>query len=134
MIIGTTDDKFDIDTHSTSKCLFYHFNNLRRDFDEEAYKIRHTTTSNDLNAIEKRRSKNWPYFINRLLKVSDGDISLLNSINLSQNRNDRNELEIINDTIENLEICKSSYSDIYANVGCIFKIIYRMHLTILSKK
>ena len=42
MIIGTTDDKFDIDTHSTSKCLFYHFNNLRRDFDEEAYKIRHT--------------------------------------------------------------------------------------------
>ena len=27
VIIGITDDKFDIDIHSTSKFLFYHFNN-----------------------------------------------------------------------------------------------------------
>ena len=75
----------------------------------------------DLHAIEKLQSKNWPYYINRLLEVSDGDISLLNLINLSQNRNGANELEIINDTIENLEICKSYYLDIYADVGCVFQ-------------
>ena len=121
VIIGTTDDKFDIDTHSTSKFLFYHFNNLRRDFSGEAYKIRHAIISDDLHAIEKLQSKDWPYFINRLLEVSDGDISSLNLINLSQHQNDENELEIINDTIENLEICKSYYSDIYANVGCVFQ-------------
>ena len=40
---------------------------------------------------------------------------------LSQNQNDSNELEIINDTIENLEICKSYYSDIYTHVGCVFQ-------------
>ena len=120
VIIGTTDDKFDIDTHSTSKFLFYHFNNLRRDFGEEAYKIRHTIISDKLHAIEKLQSKNWPYFINRLLEVSDGDISLLTLINLNQNQNDTNELEIINDTIKNLEICKSYYSDIYGNIGCVF--------------
>ena len=57
VIIGTTDDKFDIDTHSTSKFLFYHFNNVRRDFSEEAYKIRHTIISGDLHAIEKLQSK-----------------------------------------------------------------------------
>ena len=28
---------------------------------------------------------------------------------------------IINDTIENLEICKSYYADIYTNVGCSFQ-------------
>ena len=54
------------------------------------------------------------------MEVSDGDISLLNLINLNQNQNDTNELEIINGTIENLEICES-YSDIYGNVGCVFQ-------------
>ena len=29
IIAGVTDDEYDIDTHSTSKFLFYHFNNLR---------------------------------------------------------------------------------------------------------
>ena len=42
VIAGLTDDKFDINTNSTSKLLFCHFNNLRRDLDEEAYKVRHT--------------------------------------------------------------------------------------------
>ena len=58
MITDTTDDKFDIDTHSTSKLLFYHCNNLRHDFGEEAYKIRHTIISDDLHAREKNQSKN----------------------------------------------------------------------------
>ena len=120
VIIGTADNKFDIDTHSTSRILFYNFNNLRRDFGEEAYKIRYTTILDELHAIEKLQSKNWPCFINHLLKVSDGGISSLNLINLSQNQNDANELEVINDTIENLEIYKNYYSDIYANVGCVF--------------
>ena len=55
------------------------------------------------------------------MEVSDGDISLLNLINLNQNQNDTNELEIINGTIENLEICESYYPDIYGNVGCVFQ-------------
>ena len=42
VIVGVTDDKFDIDTHSTSKFLFYHFNDLRLDLGEKAYKVRHT--------------------------------------------------------------------------------------------
>ena len=45
---------------------------------------------------------------------------MLNLINLSQNRNDANELEIINDTIENLKKYKNYFLDIYANVGCVF--------------
>ena len=56
-ITGWTDDKFDIDTHSTSKVLFCHFNNLRRDFGEEVYKIRHTIIVDDLHAIEKLQAR-----------------------------------------------------------------------------
>ena len=67
------------------------------------------------------QSKNWPYFVNRLLEDYDGDVSSLSLINLRQNQNDSNELEIINDTIENLEICKTYYSDICVNAGCIFQ-------------
>ena len=47
VIVGVTDDKSDIDTHRTSKFLFYHFNNLRRDLGEEPYKGRHTTISDN---------------------------------------------------------------------------------------
>lgn len=50
IIAGITDDKFDMDMHSTSKFLFYHFNNFRRHLREESYKIRQTIVSNDQHA------------------------------------------------------------------------------------
>ena len=121
VISGMTDDKFDIDTNSTSKFLFYHFNNLRRDFGEVAYKIRHTIISNDLHALKKLQSTNWPYFIDHLLEISKRNITELNLFDFDQNRNNREELRIINDTIGNLKTCESYYADIYVNVGCIFQ-------------
>ena len=48
IIAPITNDKDDLDTNSTSKFLFYHFNNLRHNFlDEDTYKIRHTIVSDD---------------------------------------------------------------------------------------
>ena len=32
-----------------------------------------------------------------------------------------NEIQINNNTFENLEICKNFYSDTYENVGCVFQ-------------
>ena len=119
LVVGVTDDKFDIDTHSTSNFLFYHFNNLRRYLGEEAYKVRHTIVSDDQHAPESLQSKNSSYFINRLLEASNGDISSLSLSRIIQNQNDIEELKIINGTVENLEICKNCYADVYANVsGC----------------
>ena len=57
IIAGITDSKFDMDMHSTSKFLFYHFNNLRCDLGEEAYKIRHTIVSDNQHAFETLESK-----------------------------------------------------------------------------
>ena len=68
VIIGTTDDEFDIEINSTSKFLFYRFNNL--------------------HALEKLQNRDWLYFINRLLDISDGDISSLNLFNFDQNWKD----------------------------------------------
>ena len=70
VIAGVTDDKFDIDTHSTSKFLLYHFNNLRCDLGEEPYKIKYTIVSDNQLPLEVLLSKDWPYFINSLLEIS----------------------------------------------------------------
>ena len=134
MVIGTIDDKFGIETHSSSKFLLYCFNNLRRDFGEEAYKIRHIIISEDLHELEKLQSRDWSYFIDRLLEISDGGISSLNLFNFDQNRNTTEKIEIINDTIENLKICKNYYSDIYANVSSVFQIYVQNASEILIQK
>ena len=127
MIAGVTDDRFNIDTHGTSKFLFYHFNNLRRDLDEEAYKVRHTIVSDNQHALESLQIKDWSYFINRLLEVSSGDT-------YSLNLNDVEEIKIINDTVENLKICKNYYANIYRNISGCFQIYLRSAPGVLIEK
>ena len=41
------DDRGDLHTHSASKFLFYHFNNLIQNLNEDTYKIRHTFIPDD---------------------------------------------------------------------------------------
>ena len=134
MIPGVTDDKFDIDTLSTSKFLFYHFNNFRRNLGEEAYKERYTIVSDNQHALESLQSKDWSYFMNRLLDVSSGDIYSLNLSGISQNQNDIEELKIINDAVESLEICRNYYVYIYANVsGCLQNYLRSAHDVLIEK-
>ena len=122
-----TDDRFDIDTHSTSKFLFYHFNNLRHDLGEEAYKVTHTIVLDNTHVLESLQSKDWSYFINRLLEVFNGDISSLNL-------NDIGELKIINDAVENLKIFKNCYADIYANASRCFQNYLRSAPDVILEK
>ena len=63
IIAPMTNDKDDMNTHSTSNFLFYHFNNLRLGLNKDAYKIRHIIVSNDQYALEVLQSRDWPYFI-----------------------------------------------------------------------
>ena len=134
VIVGVTDDKFGIDTYSTFKFLFYHFNNLRRDLGGEAYKVKHTIVSDNQHALESLQSKDWSYFINRLLEVFNSDISSLNLSGISQKQNDIEEVKIINDTVENLETCKNYYADIYANVSGCFQKYFRSAPDVLIEK
>ena len=106
---GVLDDKFDVHVNSTSKLLFYHFNNLRRSFGLSTFAIRHTQIS---DALETLQNKIWPYFVKTVLEISNGDIDL-------SSVTDQNEINIKNETFENLNICKEYYNSIYNNIaGC----------------
>ena len=69
-----------------------------------------------------------------MLEVSDGDISSLNLSGISQNQDDIEEFKIVNDTVENLEICKNYYADIYANVSGCFQIYLRSAPDVLIER
>ena len=56
IIAPITNDKDDIDTHSTSKFLSYDFNNLRLDLNENTYKIRHAIILNEQYVLEVSQS------------------------------------------------------------------------------
>ena len=45
IINSIIEDSDDLLTHSAAKFLFYHFNNLMHDLNEDTYKIRHTLIS-----------------------------------------------------------------------------------------
>ena len=62
-----------------------------------------------------------------MLEVSSDDISLLNL-------NDAEEIKIINDTVENLKICKDNYADIYANASGCFQNYLRSAPDVLIEK
>ena len=78
-----TDNRDDLHTLSASKVLFYHFNNLMHNLNEDTYKIRHIFISDNKYELEVLQSKNWSYFIKKMLEVSQGDISLLNMSKVS---------------------------------------------------
>ena len=57
IIASITNDKDDTDTHSTSKYLFCHFNNLRLNLNKDAYKIRNTIVLHDQYMLEVLQSR-----------------------------------------------------------------------------
>ena len=98
VIAPITNDKDDMDTHSTCKFLFYHFNSLKLNLNEDTYKIRSTIVSDDLYVLEILQSREWPYFIDRLLPVLEGDITSLNLWGVEDSsQNNFKEIKIINE-------------------------------------
>ena len=96
-----------------SKFLFYNFNNYQNMIGEEIQKIRHTIIADDGYAFEKLPSKNWPYLIDRIIEICEGDIS---SLPLRTSNNEFNKVKIFNDSRDNLSICKEYYNQIYTNI------------------
>ena len=73
----------DLHTLSASKVLFYHFNDLMHNLNEDTYKTRHILISDNKYMLEVLQSKFWSYFVKKILEVSQGDISLLNMSKVS---------------------------------------------------
>ena len=130
------DDRGDLHTHSASKFLYYHFNNLIQDLNEDTCKIRHTLISDDKYTLGVLQSKNWSYFIKTMLEVSQGDISLLNMCGVSSD-NLGGDIKIINDTKDNLTICKDTHSYFYSNIDCVLQrflqVMHEKHIEKMGK-
>ena len=88
---------------------------------KSAYKIRHAIVFDDQYTLEVLQSRDRSYFIDRLLAVSKCEIKSqsLSGVDDSSQNNFK-EIKIINDTIDNLTICKDYYSNIYVNIGATF--------------
>ena len=94
--------------------MFYSFTNYENLISEETYKVKHTIIAGDNYALEKMQSKNWPYFIERLIEISEGNITALD---FSATQNNFNEIKILNNIKDNLNIHNDYYNEIYNNIG-----------------
>ena len=74
--------------------------------------VRHSVVLNDETALEILQNKNWQYLIERILEACQ----LNNSGELAQLVN-AEETKIIENSVENLTICKSLYTEFYNQVS-----------------
>ena len=73
--------------------------------------------ADDNYSLEKMQSKNWQYFIERLIEISEDDITALD---FSGTQNKFNKIKILDNSKDNLSICKDYYNKIYNNIGHYF--------------
>ena len=106
------DEKYDMLINKNSKFLFYHFNNYLRQINEPTKPVCHSFLLNDETALEILQNKNWQYFIERILEVCQPN----NGGGLSQLVNAK-EVEIIENSVENLTICKQLYTNFYNQIA-----------------
>ena len=102
------DDEYDLQTNSTSKFLFYNFNNVRVHIEKRPpIKKRHSEITENEEALKIIQNHNWQYFIETLLFISNSELEI-----------DRSEFKdeeafedyiIIEKTQEKLKYCKRFY-------------------------
>ena len=63
ILANITDDRYDMNSNSGSKFLFYHFNTLSQVQGKSFLEIRHSVIADDDYALENLKNKNWQYFV-----------------------------------------------------------------------
>ena len=106
------DEKYDMLTNKRFRFLFYHFNDYLKQINELTKPVRHSVVLNDETALEILQSKNWQYFIERILKVCQSN----NGGGLNQLVNAK-EVKIIENSVENLTICKQLNTNFYNQIA-----------------
>ena len=94
------------------KFLFYNFNDYFKQINQPTKPVRHAVVTDDETALEILQSKNWRYFIERILEVCQSN----NGGELTQLVSTK-EIKIIENSVENLTICKSLYTNFYNQIA-----------------
>ena len=114
------DDDYDLQNNSTSKFLFYNFNNVRVGLERKVpLPIKHSEIIANEEGLKAIQNYNWQYFIETILKISDGE-RLLERDNFKDDEAFEDYL-IIEKTQKNLNYCKEFYNAIYDDLGYFFQ-------------
>ena len=110
------DDDYDLQTNSTSKFLFYNFNNIRVHIEKRPpIKVRHSEILEDGEALKIIQNHNWQYFIETLLEMSKNE----NLIDRDEFKDDEafEDYLIIEKTQENLKNCERFYEGVFDDIA-----------------
>ena len=110
------DDDYDLQTNSTSKFLFYNFNNVRVHIERKPpLKVRHSEIIANEEGLKVIQNHNWQYFIETILNISDNEY-LLEKDNFKDDEAFEDYL-IIEKTQEKLKYCKQFYNGVFDDIG-----------------
>ena len=114
------DDDYDLQTNSTSKFLFYNFNNIRNFIERRPpIKIKHSEIIENEIGLAVIQNHNWQYFIETLLEISNND-KLLKRDSFKDDEEFEDYL-IIEKTQKNLKYCKEFYNGVVDDIGYFLK-------------
>ena len=100
--------KLDILANKNSKFLFYRFNDFLLQRLREPKLVRHYITD-DYVALDRIQNQNWQYLIESILDACKS--------NNSGEANEIKKLKIVENSVENITICKKAYQSFYDQIA-----------------
>ena len=113
------DDDYDLQTNSTSKFLFYNFNNVRIIERRPPIKIKYSEIVENTIGLGVIQNHNWQYFIETILEISNNR-NLLDRDSFKDDE-DFEDYLIIEKTQENLKYCKDLYNGVFDDISYFFQ-------------
>ena len=99
VLLNIANHRYDMNSNSTSKFLFYYFNTFRQAQGKSFLEISHSVIADDDYTLENIQNKNWQYFVETLLFVASDQLSEFQE----------SEKDILKKTFDNLNYCKDYY-------------------------
>ena len=116
ILTNIKDDTFDLNSHSTSKFLFYNFNTFRSLLGKEIFILRHSIIANEKHALETLQNRNWSYFIKKLIYFSNNDLD--NELFRDSEYDEQKSL--VDQTFKNLNYWKQIYENVFDDIVYFF--------------
>ena len=120
ILTNIVDDDYDLQTNSTSKFLFYNFNNIRQHVERKTpFPVIHSEIIGNEAGLETVQNYNWQYFIEKIIGISNNE-KLLERDDFKDDEAFEDYL-IIEKTQKNLNYCKEFYNGVYDDIAFFFQ-------------
>ena len=110
-IKNINDKNYEMLTNKNSKFWFYNFSDYLSAIGKPLQLVRDTVISDDDYTLTELQKRNWPNFIERILKVSQDGLEFTN-----YSITDKSENKCITYTIQHFKILKELYLSLYNTV------------------